>query len=544
MLQKFQAPSQWEINKSISSGSVKKVIDKTFVNLSRFKKWFNNAVNDWYKGTSEDFAKALTKSWYTVDWYSKYIKSKAEYNFKKKELDKKKSSWLFKNIVGGALESAKWIPKIGAEYVWLPIVKGIAKIAWKDEEQVEDIEQSYREEVLDETFGDNESIAFKGTKFLGDIAQTATVWSVAKNAIKGTALWTKLAQSTKALEWTWKAGKLASKVIRWAIQWADEVAIYDAIANQEVATAKELWIWAWIGGALPLLWAVVNKLWKESYNAAFKQVKQSLSEESIERLSKKAGETVADEWLKWYSISSMKKEIGEQMSETYKTLQAQANKAQPIPVKELWTSLKGDIKNKLLSWLNKNTGNYKAISENIDDIVDFYVWTSWEMWWKEGVRLVKELNSIIPASASKKWEIVLNPQQSKTVIKSLKNSIQKYLDDEVGDIIKLYWDYSRKKLVQDILKNTEVKKMMWRSLIWATVWWVSWSTEAFARWDIWWGIKQAVVWALIWWLAVRAATSPTTLSNLWKVLTQGSKMSTTWIPALWEELIWQDDDTE
>lgn len=335
---------------------------------------------------------------------------------------------------------------------------------------------------------------------------------------------------TKAGIWAYdtvKAG-LASrsiptvlKGIAWssAVWWAEQ-AVYDIASKwkvepQNVAIASAVW---WGIAGLPVLKKAVSDIWWWIYNLAFKQAQQKYLNQAANNFWQNAGTLVAKEWLDAWSLKWASREIKSKLSTTREALQSQASKAGDIDANVLNTTLKTDLKWKMLKWIQEWTEFYKATSDNIDDLVDFYIGKKWTLKWDKVIDLVKELNTQLPAWAFKKSELALSKAKTSTLIKWFKNWLQSYLDKEVWDITKLYWDYSRQKLISDILNDVQVKKMLWRSLLWATVWWVwAWWGDI-ANWDIWSWLKKAVIWALFWWLITRTSTDPAFLYKVWRLL--------------------------
>lgn len=311
------------------------------------------------------------------------------------------------------------------------------------------------------------------------------------------------------------------KGIAWssAVWWA-ETALYD-VASKWEPTLKNTLIWAtvwWGVAALPVLQKLVSNVWWWIYNFAFKQAQQKYLNQSATQFWKRAWDLVWDEWLKARSLKDAGKEIKSKLWMTWDTLKNQASKAWDLDVATLNTSMKTDLKWKMLKWLQPNTEFYKSVSDNVDDLVDFYIWKKWKIAWDKVIDLVKELNTQLPSGAFKKSELALNKAKTTTLIKWFKSWLQKYLDDEVWDITKLYWDYSRQKLISDILNDVQVKKMLWRSLLWATVFWVWawWNDIASGNIPEW--LKKAVIWAIIWWLITKTSTDPAFLYKAWRLL--------------------------
>lgn len=304
-----------------------------------------------------------------------------------------------------------------------------------------------------------------------------------------------------------------------AVWWA-ETAMIDVAGKWRIdPTNVAIWwaIWGGIAG-LPVLKKLVSDVWWWVYNLAFKQAQQKYLNQAASNFWKNAWELVAKEWLDAWSLKWASKEIKNKLSTTREALQSQAAKAGNIDAWVLNTTLKTDLKSKMLKWIQEWTEFYKATSDNIDDLVDFYISKEWTLQGNKVIDLVKELNTQLPAWAFKKSELALSKAKTSTLIKWFKNWLQKYLDDEVGDIVKLYWDYSRQKLISDILNDVQVKKMLWRSLLWATVWWVWAGWSDIANGNIWSWLKKAVIWALFWWLITRTSTDPAFLYKVWRVL--------------------------
>lgn len=74
--------------------------------------------------------------------------------------------------------------------------------------------------------------------------------------------------------------------------------------------------------------------------------------------------------------------------------------------------------------------------------------------------MIKQINSQIPDSLFKKSAGVLNPTQASTVIRNMKDGLKVFLEKQDKTINALYGDYSRNKLIEEVIDNIEVKKAL------------------------------------------------------------------------------------
>lgn len=197
-----------------------------------------------------------------------------------------------KNIVWGALETAKDIPKIAATFLQKPIssmgydiskkqrAKDLAEPFLKKAKEMEgkklfgteivapeqtklsdktDALREYRKDVLQPTMWDKNSALFQWTKFAWDIWQLAA----GSMALKWAAAWVpKITSAISKIAEIWKIGwkwLTAWKIGLWGLSWVWETAAYTALSEQRAPTKWELAWGAIIGGAAPVVSAALSK---------------------------------------------------------------------------------------------------------------------------------------------------------------------------------------------------------------------------------------------------------------------------------------------
>lgn len=218
-----------------------------------------------------------------------------------------KESSTFTNIVGWAYDSATWIPRMigkwAANAIWW-----VAKQFWADDERVNELVQSYKD-YLDsdwsaEAIGaDTDSGAYKASKVVSDLAQTAALWKLWGMALESK-LWMPLATADDALVF---------KAMAWATEWAADMWIYSMVSDSELPSGKDLALWAWLWAAVPIAWAVgkaaskaikTKSVWlAEDLLQNVNRMTKSEQSKFAKRYGEKVGKWLNDRWLQsWDDI--------------------------------------------------------------------------------------------------------------------------------------------------------------------------------------------------------------------------------------------------
>lgn len=219
----------------------------------------------------------LKRQGFTIEWDEDALEEVAKRNAAF-EQDKQNPDWDYnnrkqklwewtKNVAGGLFSSATWFRDFAGKMG----VEGAAKVAelvWVDKERVEKARQETLEGVEAPVFWDPESGLYKGAEVVGDIAQV-----VAPIGWAG-----KVTQAIDKIKTVSKAGKVGKFVAKTAIQWADDMAKYKAVADEELATTQDLALgaatgvgfWAIGAGVKSVGKAVVEKLPKKLVATALK----------------------------------------------------------------------------------------------------------------------------------------------------------------------------------------------------------------------------------------------------------------------------------
>jgi hypothetical protein len=357
---------------------------------------------------------------------------------------------------------------------------------------------------------------------------------------------------TRLAKWSEKIGELAGQValsapIYW-VSWptsalgrlwlaAGRGALGTQAANigweWKLASWKETAIWAalWFG----LEWAGMAAKWL--YNKAFQSTKSSLAEKWVELSGKRPWELVMEQNVSarvWKALEQMKGKL----QNTWKLVEKNADKTGTFKGNTIQWWLKQDIIKQL--WFDKlpqGTKSTKDLLNKVSNIVDDYI-PKWDMTWRELVQVIKNLNATLPDRL--KGMGIENAVSSKWFTQALSKTLKKSLDDlvakwwgEAGIIRELYKRYSKEKLVEEILKNENIRKTLGRQIVWAAWWWVigatAWVSD-FQQWDVvtWW--LKVLAWMIAGRAALQAANNPTVLQTLWWIL---RKWSNKRIQAAW-----------
>lgn len=162
----------------------------------------------------------------------------------------KKGNW-FTNIVWWAYDSVTWIPRFiannAADAIWWT-----AKQLWADEEKTDALVQDYKDYLANEWSGkslwaNTDSLTYKWSKMVWDLAQTFAYGSLWWAALQ----WTKVWQLTNTVKNSWLLGKS----LVWAAEWATDMWIYSVVADSELPSTWDLAVWWVLWAAFPMAWA-------------------------------------------------------------------------------------------------------------------------------------------------------------------------------------------------------------------------------------------------------------------------------------------------
>ena len=158
----------------------------------------------------------------------------------------------FTNMVWWAYDSVTWLPRMIGKWT-ANAIGWVAKQFWADDAKVDELVNGYKNYLDSDWSGeaigaDKDSLTYKWTKLVWDLAQVATAEWLAKNAIKATPLW-KVAMDAI------KQAPLGYRAAAWAIEWAWDMALYDMVSESELPSAWDLALWAWLWAIAPIAWA-------------------------------------------------------------------------------------------------------------------------------------------------------------------------------------------------------------------------------------------------------------------------------------------------
>ena len=213
----------------------------------------------------------------------------------------------FTNMIWWAYDSATWLPRMIGKWA-ADAIGWVAKQFWADDAKVDELVNGYKN-YLDsdwssEAIGaDKDSLTYKGSKLVWDIAQVATAEWLAKNAIKATPLW-------KVTMDAIKQAPLGYRAAAWAIEWAWDMALYDMVSESELPSGQDLALWAWLWAIAPIAWAGYKAVkWavkKWAVNAAEDIIQNAnrmtkwQQQEFFKMTWQSQGKFMNDRWLKTY----------------------------------------------------------------------------------------------------------------------------------------------------------------------------------------------------------------------------------------------------
>ena len=474
-----------------------------------------------------------------VDWKSEELLYLTELKARPVAPVKEEKS-VFENIVWWAAESTSWV----AEFVWTSLAKWIWRISkklWADETKVNQLVDSYIKSwdtLWWEDIGDEDSLVYQWAKMLFDIAQVAAPWWLARWAAK----WTQVAWKwAKAVEWLWKinknwakladdiaiwwenvllkawmkpkaaekAAQLTSKVLSRAWEWALDMVMFDIIAEWELPNLKEVWLWAAIGGALPIAWAWLSAARRWIAKVAPKlelswllnpakltSVKEKLIEEWTEAMwkwkSSDVGKWMIERNIKWDKtgiVEQLIKHSDESKGIVDWLLWSSTTKHNIPAAKTALNNLYKDIKN--IPWLE-----WKA-----DDIANLLKKDTYTL--SELNEIKRELDDIYNLYTRAGGESAgLKSQWLRNIRAEIRKYIEKQATDEwLGNIKMLNNETSISRTLADAINKKDSADLSREILsIFAkwTVWGMAWTQVWPFKWDGWLPkIWNFIVWAIV-----------------------------------------------
>lgn len=193
---------------------------------------------------------------------------------------------LWANVLWAAWDSAVWLWKFGGEVLWEAVAR-TAKKLWADEWKTDELLEQWKEQLAEwmpsQSYkSDTDSVAYRATKWVWDIAQVATpwglgrwwVWVFGKASDLGTSLVSRLkgwAKEILSRLWLWskkseRGAELISKMIQRWTEWATDMALFGAVSGEET-TADDIVLWATVWAAIPMAWVVAKWLTKSARSA-------------------------------------------------------------------------------------------------------------------------------------------------------------------------------------------------------------------------------------------------------------------------------------
>lgn len=466
-----------------------------------FTKYINNQIS------LDDMAEIIDP-WYTT-------RNKPEIQATQKEQEK--VEWtILGDIVGWIAKSWTATAEIGANIGdWLGY--NIIKATMGEEKANEAKARMWDKfgETIDKTLAvlwvDQDSFAYKAGKFSGDTAQIAA-WGSMLKAIP--TVW-KGIQAVDTLGKTSKWMQISTSIAKWAIQWATDTAMYDAIANKEVVSGKELAVWGAIGWAIGgISWAVkvkqagkITKA-KESVDKAVWQIVQ-WDAKHIEK-AKNALLSVDTKWVKdykWLSQVIWSKKVA--VMESLDDILATNNNV--FTPKD--TTI---IKTVGANWVKTSTNH---VWKMIDDLVEYYTRNAddyskaliedakitYQKWWlslAEINNLAREYG-VVSKAFTKTWDPLtsVTKQAFENTRKWVKTFIRSQFDNDAAKL--LDQSYSQLETTQMLVDNMAKKVNALQQKVMD-----KWFIEKV--WEKWW---EAINFITQWWL--KALMSKFLPSNIW-----------------------------
>jgi len=329
----------------------------------------------------------------------------------------------------------------------------------------------------------------------------------------------------------WWAGKLwiLAKTAIWAWWWAIQTQLANIASEWKAATLWETALGASIGWVLGWASGLLSAAKKWLYWSAFSQTAQS-TKKDLAKYWQTAWEAVLEQKLP-PSIKAGITNIKDKLGNTWKAIEQTADQAWNIQGTAVKEWLKNDLIKKL--WydkLNQSAQSTKELITKVWSIVDDMI-PDWVITPKEVVQQIKQINSTLPNTLLSKWfqDLKGNSKIQKVITTWLKDILDKAVESWGGSswkIKELYAQYWKQKVVEKILEDESIRKILWRQLIgwvwWAGIWAVAW-LEDFKQWDLLWWLGKVLAFSVVGTQSAKLAKDPDFLMRLWTAAEKLSK---------------------
>ena len=215
-------------------------------------------------------------------------------------------------------------------------------------------------------------------------------------------------------------------------------------------TGKELAAY----GALDVLLGGLGKVGSNFYRSAFKGT-QKQEADTLKRFGKTIGQIAEELKVPAGTARGIAENRAKELPKIWKRLEKVADKTLPAQTKAF-----KNIANIIASRLTKDLPSSQAkkeLSRAVIDKVMFYAPTK-QATGREILGIIKNLNKGLFGSGNKS---VLNFKQLSSIENKLKGELKNLLPKEAKDI---YEDYSKNKLIQDVMSNEAVRKTLGREM--------------------------------------------------------------------------------
>lgn len=469
----------------------KEVMKRFMTNNTDKQEVVTNYLNN--KIQTVDVAKQL----WVIEEESKPEEDKSSFGWNNIEWAKQDNQefmqWV-KNVVGWAYDSATWLPKFLAQN----LAKGtawIAKELWADETKVEQLLNDYMQITEDLSgqwmWADKESLAYKWTKLVWDLAQIANPAWLGK-------LWVKAGQVAGKVAKEWS---LLSNVAKWATIWAVDTAVMVPQSEQRLATPWEIAMWATLWWAMPVIWAgykkAKEKIWEFGQQLYAKTIK--LNPSQIKKIAKDniawvdPERWLMDRWIKW-SLDDIQKQLDNIAESSYKEINTSTSNV-------VWR-YKSESTEKILSALKKKVEwveGLEAINTQIDDLM-----SKGKKWFqvKELIDVKRLLDKRIKLYSSSGDPIA---QETVEWLRNLRTDLWKDIDfiaekAKLPDLRKLSKEIQVSTEISNALDNTINREARNRamSLTDLIAWWTVWASVYWAS-----GDPVKTMWSIAWLLITK-----------------------------------------
>lgn len=437
-----------------------------------------------------------------------------EYNWE--DFQREQNQWI-KNVVWWALASVSWAWR----FVWQTLWKWVEMIADKvwSPETTQRIKQA-----TDKTYGnqsidigwDTTSTAYRGTKFIWDVAQVANIWSKVEKIPM-------VANAVSKLGTMWKIGKTGAsigKIAVWALEWAGWQTAYNTVADQRLPTTKELAIWTavgWLVWWLPVIKEWVKKIWSlspiestakritktstpqgklfKALNPTLNVLNKNRNFKTLRNEADTANDLIVQSWFK--PIDTETRRIAHEATMTKKRAEVESkisNKADLMvdqnQFADILDNVVADVKK---SGLVKNKWDIDALVEQAN---------AFRQQWPIDIATLEKRKQYINNLVDNRWDSAIGDVY-KNWMKKVTRLIWKVEDDvlakipwEFSDLKKQFW--ALKSTYEDVLKaDLKAQKAKWMDII-----------ESYSR------LEWA--WDILWWILQTFTTGKQWIVDVWK----------------------------